>query len=248
VQSLERLISASRRALEERRERRSLTDLEHEATALPAIRPFTEAVVGEEIAFVLRLDGAQPVLGDADADECLAGLVVATGGADEPALARLRDVAAASTLPLLEEGVVIDPYQVYEARLAGADGLVLIAAAFEDADRDFVAVADSAYELGLDVIVEVSEEEEIERVLELLDPDSFLIRNFDRSGRVDFERTFSLLEEVPAGKVVLSDGGVEARDQVIALERAGVDAAVLDPWVLAGGLKAALDVLCGDAR
>ena len=84
-----------------------------------------------------------------------------------------------------------------------------------------------AGELGLDVVVEVAEEEEIELVLDLLDPDSFLVQNHLEDRRFDLERTFSLLEEVPAGKAVLSEGGIQTRDEVLALERAGVDAAIL---------------------
>lgn len=67
-------------------------------------------------------------------------------------------------------------------------------------------------------------------------------------GRVDLERTFSLLEEVPAGKSVLSAGGVRTRDQVLALERAGVDAVILGRWVHELGLRETLDVLRGDSR
>ena len=100
------------------------------------------------------------------------------------------------------------------------------------------------------MIVEVADEDEIEQVLELLDPDSFLIRNRDEDGdgAVDFERTFSLLEEVPAGKIVVSQGGIRDRDEVVELERAGVDAAILGPWAAAGDLPATLAMLRGDAR
>ncbi|MGZ4481935.1 MAG: hypothetical protein ACXVY5_06985, partial [Gaiellales bacterium] len=107
---------------------------------------------------------------------------------------------------------------------------------------------DVALSLGLDVVLEVDDEEEIDRLLDLLDPDSFLIRNRGPEGAVDFERTFRLLEEVPAGKVVLSRGGVRTREQVGALERAGVDAAILGPWVFEQGVMETLRVLRGDQR
>ena len=103
--------------------------------------------------------------------------------------------------------------------------------------------------LDLDVIVEVAHEHEIEDVLELLDPDSFLMRNrgSDDDGAVDFERTFSLLEEVPAGKIVVSQGGVRHREQVVELERSGVDAAILGPWAAAGDLAETLGMLRGES-
>ena len=105
-----------------------------------------------------------------------------------------------------------------------------------------------AGELGLDVVVEVAEEEEIELVLDLLDPDSFLVQNHLEDRGFDLERTFSLLEEVPAGKAVLSEGGIQTRDEVLALERAGVDAAILGDWVHELGLRETFEILRGDSR
>jgi indole-3-glycerol phosphate synthase len=126
---------------------------------------------------------------------------------------------------------------------------VLIAEAFDGEDDRFSEMQMVAAQLGLDVVLEVADEDELEHVLDLLDPDSFLIQN-RRPGRheADFEHTFSLLEEVPAGKVVLSEGGIRNRDQVLALESAGVDAAVLGDWVQRLGIARTLDVLRGDER
>ena len=72
--------------------------------------------------------------------------------------------------------------------------------------------------------------------------------NRDAEGVLDLEHTYSLLEEVPAGKAVLSQGGVKERDQVEELERAGVDAVILGAWSLAGDLPATLRTLRGDSR
>ncbi len=239
--SLDRLISSSRRAVEQRRERRPLSELEQAAAELDPIRPFTEAVVGEEMAFVLRCIDSPELLEEAVAAG-VAGLTVT----DDDGLERM---AAATTLPLLHRGIVIDPYQLYEVRVEGADGVVLIAAAFEDEDDRFSDMYATAADLGLDVIVEVADEQEIERALELLDPDSFLIRNRERDDKqADFERTFSLLEEVPAGKAVLSQGGIRTREQAAALEGVGVDAAILGRWIYRQPLTATLDMLRGDMR
>jgi indole-3-glycerol phosphate synthase len=239
--SLDRMISSSRRALEQRRDARPLAELEQAVDALAPIRSFTEAVVGEEISFVLRVTDADPEL------------LAAAGAAGVAGLAVVGDAAPAgfeeTSLPVLHRGVLIDPYQLYESRLGGADGVVLIAEAFDDDDDEFAEMQMVAAQLGLDVVVQVSDEEEVEHVLELLDPDSFLIQNL-RDGREvpDFEHTFSLLEEVPAGKVVLSAGGIKHRDEVLALESAGVDAAILGRWVLRHGIGPTLDVLRGDSR
>ncbi len=239
--SLDRMISSSRRALEQRRGARPLAQLEEAVGALAPIRPFTEAVVGEEISFVLRVADADPAL------------LAEAGAAGVAGLAVVGDAAPAgfeeTSLPVLHRGVLIDPYQLYESRLGGADGVVLIAEAFEDDDDEFAEMQLVAAQLGLDVVVQVADEDEVEHVLELLDPDSFLIQNL-RDGREvpDFEHTFSLLEEVPAGKVVVSAGGIKHRDEVLALESAGVDAAILGRWVQRHGIAATLDILRGDTR
>ena len=95
---------------------------------------------------------------------------------------------------------MIDPYQVYEARVCGAGGVVLLAAALED-DSALAELYDLAVELGLDVVLDVGEEEEIERVLELLDPDSFIIRNRKDGGKeADFERTSRCSRRCPRAR------------------------------------------------
>jgi Indole-3-glycerol phosphate synthase len=240
--SLDRMISSSRRALEQRRGARPLVELEDAVADLDPIRPFTEAVVGEEIAFVLRVAGADPGLLAAAGAGGVAGLAV-PGDAVPPGFEETR-------LPVLHKGVLIDPYQLYESRLGGADGVVLIAEAFDGADERCIEMQAVAAHLGLDVVVEVAGEEDLEHVLDLLDPDSFLIQNLrGDSPEPDFEHTFSLIEEVPAGKVVLSEGGIRSRDEVVALEMAGVDAVVLGgDRVYKLGIGPTLDVLRGDAR
>ncbi len=93
---------------------------------------------------------------------------------------RCRRASSHTWLPVLHKGVLIDPYQLYESRLGGADGVVLIADAFDGDDDDFAEMQIVAAQLGLDVVVEVADEEELELALELLDPDSFLIQNLAR--------------------------------------------------------------------
>ena len=197
--------------------------------------------MGEEISFVLRVTEADPAL------------LAEAGAAGVAGLAVAGDAVPAgfeeTSLPVLHRGVLIDPYQLYESRLGGADGVVLIAEAFDDDDDEFAEMQTVAAQLGLDVVVQVADEDEVEHVLELLDPDSFLIQNL-RDGRrgPDFEHTFSLLEEVPAGKVVAVGGWHQAPRQVLALESAGVDAAILGRWVQRHGIASTLDILRGDSR
>jgi indole-3-glycerol phosphate synthase len=240
--SLEKRVSSTRREVEQRRGARPLAQLEQAVEALAPIRPFTESVAGEEISFVVRLKAAESAVCDLAESAEVDGLAAAHDA--------LSGLASMTQLPLLLTDMIVDRYQLFEARLSGAGGVVLIAAAFDDEDEQLGDLYGVAGDLGLDVIVEVASEREIEAVLDLLDPDSFLIRNRsdDGDGAVDFERTFSLLEEVPAGKMVVSQGGIRHRDAVVELERAGVDAAILGPWAVAGDLAGTLAMLRGDAR
>lgn len=240
--SLDRHISETRRAVDKRRSVRPQAELEAAVEQLKPIRPFTEWVGGEEIAFILRAREPYPaeVLEDA-AQAGIAGIAVDT---DET----LRGTAPTTSLPVLHWGLLVDAYQLYEARLDGAQGVVLIAEALDDDDGLFHDLQSVAWDMGLDVVVQVASEDEIEHVLDLLDPDSFLIRNGHREGALDFEHTFSLLEEVPAGKTVISQGGIRTREQVMALEGSGVDAAVIGRWACDQGISASLDLLRGDSR
>ena len=239
--SLDRRLSSTRREVEERRSARPLDQLERAVAQLTPIRPFTESIAGEEISFVQRVKEADRTLLELAESAEVAGLAAA--------LDPLAALAGETSLPVLLTDMIVDPYQLYECRLAGAGGVMLIAAAFGDDDGRLEELYGVAASVDLDVIVEVADEDEIEWVLELLDPDSFLVRNRDPDGKgvVDFEHTYSLLEEVPAGKVVLSQGGVRQREQVTELERAGVDAVILGPWA-AGDLADTLRHLRGESR
>ena len=110
-----------------------------------------------------------------------------------------------------------------EASAAGADAVVIeFRAAEGERLEQLYAVA---YDLELDCAVEVREEEELEEALERVDPEIVLISEAGLDeDEEDLERTLDLLADVPAGKLVVSEAWIESREQVLALERAGVDA------------------------
>jgi indole-3-glycerol phosphate synthase len=114
-----------------------------------------------------------------------------------------------------------------EAALAGADAWIV---AVEDAREDgdwLVRQHAEAIELGLDCVVEVRSEEELALALERLDPEIFLL-SVGREGDADaLDRALELLPDVPAGKLAVADVPVSNREQVIELERAGVDAVIV---------------------
>jgi indole-3-glycerol phosphate synthase len=115
-----------------------------------------------------------------------------------------------------------------EAALAGADAWLV---AVEDAgeDEDWLARQHAeALELGLDCVVEVRSEEQLEFALERIDPEIFLLAAARDGGDTDaLSHALELLPDVPAGKLAVADVGASSRDQVDELERAGVDAVIV---------------------
>ncbi|MGI8803131.1 MAG: indole-3-glycerol phosphate synthase TrpC [Solirubrobacteraceae bacterium] len=137
----------------------------------------------------------------------------------------LEAARAATGLPILRKDFVVDPYQLDEAVAAGADAVLLIVAALEQAR--LADLHHRARSLGLDVLVEVHDRAELDRALEL-EPAIVGINNRDlRDFSVDVERTLELAPEVPAPTVVVSESGLDSADSLARLREAGVDAALI---------------------
>jgi len=137
----------------------------------------------------------------------------------------LREARAATDLPILRKDFVVDHYQLYEAAAAGADAVLLIVAALEPADLR--SLHQEARGIDLDVLVEVHDEHELERALDV-EAEIIGINNRDLTDfSVDLDRTFELLADVPAGKTVVSESGINSREQVEELERVGIDAVLI---------------------
>ncbi len=171
--------------------------------------------------------------------EALVSLAEAAGA--EAVAVRAGDVGRArarTTLPIVARNG--DPEAL---SAAGADALIVEFQAVAEDGRleDLYAVA---YDLELDFAVEVREEEELEEVLERIDPEIVLLSERDvDDDEEDLERTLDLLADVPAGKLVVSEARIVSRDQVLALERAGVDAILVDGLAREPEFEAALEEL-----
>ncbi|HSK14631.1 MAG TPA: hypothetical protein VK915_00540 [Gaiellaceae bacterium] len=111
---------------------------------------------------------------------------------------------------------------------AGADA-VIVRRESVSGDGELEDVYALARELGLDCAVEVREEDGLEEAMERVDPEVLLISEAGlEEDEEDLERTLDLLADVPAGKLVISEARIVSREQVLALERAGVDAILVD--------------------
>ena len=132
----------------------------------------------------------------------------------------LTSAREASGLPVLRKDFIIDPYQVYEARLIGADCVLLIVAALGDASLAELLIL--ARDLGMDVLVEVHDESELERALRV-DARLIGINNRDlRSFETRLETTLRLLDQIPNDRLVVTESGIHTRDDVSLMRSNGV--------------------------
>ena len=140
-------------------------------------------------------------------------------------LADLRAARRASVLPILRKDFIVDPYQVYEAFVAGADAVLLIVAALSP--DQLTELIELAGELGLAALVEVHDLLEL-AVATAVGAELIGINNRDLTTlKVDTRRTFELVEHVSPGAVVIAESGLRTRSQLDELADAGVDAVLI---------------------
>src|SRR5882672_11222719 len=134
----------------------------------------------------------------------------------------LQQARAATALPVLRKDFLIDPYQVYEARALGADAILLIVAALDDAQlADFEATAQA---LTMSVLVEVHDRAELERALRLRTPLIGINNRNLRTFATTLQTTLDLLAVIPGDRIVITESGIFAPADVQTMQAAGVHA------------------------
>lgn len=239
---LDRIVPSVLNRLEERKQARSLAVLEN--LPGPEDRPsFTEAVRAPGMSLIAEVKRASPSKGPIrpllEVEEIVGAyerggaraLSVLTeedyfrGGLDD-----LRRAVLASALPVLRKDFVVDPYQVQEARLFGASAVLLIAGLLPD--RHLEELAGLAGSLGLDVLLEVHDREELKRAL-AVETAVIGINNRDlRTFEVSLETTVRLASLVPPERVVVGESGISTRADVERLEAYGVDGVLVGEGLL----------------
>jgi len=220
---LQRILAVKAEEVARARKGRPLAALKDEARRAPTPRDFAQAlrlkVAAGRPAVIAEIKKASPsrgVLRESYDPSAIAASYERHGAAclsvltDEPffqgALEHLKQARAACTLPVLRKDFTIDAYQVYEARAAGADCVLLIVGAL-DVPRmlELEAVAQA---LGMGVLVEAHDAAELERALELKTP-LIGINNRDlRTFETRLETTLDLVPRIPEGRVVVTESGV----------------------------------------
>jgi indole-3-glycerol phosphate synthase len=235
---LDELVGATRDSLARRMRERPLADLEREADTGREGRPFSEALARPGTSLIAEHKRRSPSAGEIREGASCADVVRAyeRGGAaaisvltEEThfggSLADLHEARATTELPILRKDFTIDPYQIFETKAAGADAVLLVVGSLDA--RQLASLHGLAGDLDLDAIVEIHDDDELERALEI-DCDVIGINNRDLEDfSVDIQRTFDLLADVPAGKVVVSESGIHHRWQIEELEQVGVDAVLI---------------------
>jgi indole-3-glycerol phosphate synthase len=235
---LEQLINATRERVDQRKAQLPLSDLEREVAERGEGLPFGEALAHPGTSLVAEYKRRSPSAGVIREGASVTDVVQAyeRGGAaalsiltEEDhfggSLADLREARAASSLPILRKDFTVDPYQLWEARAAGADAVLLVVGSLHPDDLGHLI--EEARALDLDALVEIHNEEELEVALEI-DADVIGINNRNLEDfTVDLNHTFELLADVPAGKTVVSESGIVYREQIEELEQVGVDAVLV---------------------
>ncbi|MBE2259539.1 MAG: indole-3-glycerol phosphate synthase TrpC [Candidatus Accumulibacter sp.] len=236
---LERILAVKRDEVAAARATTPLQEVRAVAERQPPARDFVGAIRGKiaagQAAVIAEIKKASPSRGVLRADfrpaeiaasyqrhgaACLS--VLTDAPFFQGAAAYLQAARAACALPVLRKDFLVDAYQVYQARAMGADAILLIAAALDLAVmRDFEAIADS---LGMAVLVEVHNGQELDLALQLATPLIGINNRNLRSFEVRLATTLELLPSIAGDRVVVTESGILARRDVQLMRDHGVNA------------------------
>ena len=236
---LKKIIAHKQQEISERQANIGMAELKQQASEQPACRGFVTAMVDKvnagQAAVIAELKKASPSKGVIREHFLPAEIATSyqRGGAtclsvltDEHFFqgsdAYLQAARAACSLPVLRKDFIIDPYQVVESRAIGADCILLIVAALTDQQLNELNAL--ALELGLDVLVEVHNREELMRALPLGNR-LIGINNRDlHTFHTSLDNTYQLLDEIPEDRLVVSESGIHNFADISALREHDVNA------------------------
>jgi indole-3-glycerol phosphate synthase len=233
---LDEIVASKHRELAAARHRMPLEEMEYQLAEAPPVRDFLAALSGpgpiQLIAEVKKASPSAKVIREDFDPIAIARTYQAHGAAclsvltDAPYfqghLSYLARIRAAVAVPLLRKDFIIDEYQVVEARLAGADAVLLIAEILDD--NALARLQARARDLGMAALVEFHDEANLPRVL---DSGATLVGVNNRDLKrfvTDLDLTLRLRDRVPPGVTLVSESGIRTRRDVERLEEAGVHA------------------------
>ena len=235
---LEKILARKAEEVAERRARVSLAELEAQAKTADAPRGFANALIKQakekQPAVIAEIKKASPSKGVIRENFVPSEIAVSYEKGGATCLSVLTDIdyfqgcdlflqqaRAACKLPVIRKDFMVDPYQIVEARALGADCVLLIVSALDDVKMaELAAVAKS---VGLDVLVEVHDGDELERALKTLDTPLVGVNNRNlHTFEVSLENTLDLLPRIPRDRLVITESGIVNRADVELMEISGV--------------------------
>ncbi len=259
VNILDEIVAHKRLEIAAARQLRPHSELQARLEAAPPIRDFRAALLSAapRLGLIAEIKKASPSAGviRADFDPVAIARIYEQHGASclsvltdekyfQGHLDYLTSVRAAVSLPVIRKDFIIDRYQVLEARVAGADCILLIAECLNDCEmRDLYFYAS---ELGMETLIEIHDAENLDRVLKL-EPGLIGINNRDLKAMVtDLQHTIRLAPRIPADCLLVSESGIKAYADVQQLQQAGARAMLVGESLMKQtDIGAAVDALCG---
>ncbi|MFC1716266.1 indole-3-glycerol phosphate synthase TrpC [Candidatus Poribacteria bacterium] len=234
---LDEIIAHKKLEVNAQKQHISLDEIKRELADVETVRGFKEAISAPgKVNLIAEIKKASPSRGIIRSDfdpEAIARIYEENGAAaisvltdreffqgDLSFLTRARAVTAST--PILRKDFIIDEYQIHQARLAGADAILLIAAALDSSTmKRFLSIA---HGMDLDCLVEVHSQDELTMVLGT-DAAIIGINNRDlRTFKTDVQTTAALMPAIPEDKIVVSESGISSKADVEFLQECGVNA------------------------
>ncbi len=255
---LERIVATKRREIEQAKQHCSADQLQRALTTAPPVRGFFDALATSGgIKLIAEVKKASPSKGiiRADFDPVKIAKTYQQHGAtcisvltDEPyfqgSLDYLRQIREVVERPLLRKDFILDRYQLLEARVHGADAILLIAECLDDCQLR--GLLQHALELGMTPLVEFYEPQNLSRVLDagatLIGVNNRDLRTFE----VDLNHTLRMRDQIPEDCLLVGESGIHSRQDVLRLEAGGVNAILVGERLMASpDIGHAVDELLG---
>ena len=224
-----KILATKKQEIAERSAKKSLNTLIETAKNALAIRPFVGAlqasVAAGKPAIISEIKKASPSKGvmrehfipdeiaksyQQGGASCLS--VLTDKDYFQGSEAYLQAARQACTLPVLRKDFTIDPYQIYEARAVGADCILLIVSALQD--TQMAELYSLATELGMDALIEVHDEQELERALKIDAPLVGINNRNLRTFETDLQTTIRMLDNIPSDKLIVTESGIHTLEDV----------------------------------
>ena len=230
---LDVIISDKKQELELRKKLIPLQELKQKVNITPRkIRNFKRALENNpKIGLIAEIKKASPSLGDINTNIDIrkqakiyesagaSAISVLTDAHFKGELGFLKDVKKVTTIPILRKDFIVDPYQIYESYLAGADALLLIATILDQ--KTLSELVDLTHKLGMECLVETHTKEDIEKALKtkakIIGINARDLKTFE----INLDTIINLVQEIPEDRIIVAESGIETNADVKRLEKAG---------------------------